>query len=129
MPQFEPGNDAGKEHRFKPGQSGNPAGKPKGTMSLTANLRALMEKEIDVVDPITKEPGKKKIGEVINLRLIANSIKGDARSIKIVQERLEGKPKQEVDVNAKVTTMDKIKRDGKEMDFNVGDQKPVEEPE
>ena len=106
---------------FKPGQSGNPKGKPKGTMSLTANLRKLMEKEIDVTDPITKETGKKKIGEIINLRLIANAIKGDARSIKLVQERLEGKPSQEVNLNAKVTKMDKIKRDGKEIDFNVGD--------
>lgn len=41
--QFKPGNDAGKDTRFKPGQSGNPGGQAKGTRRMlnAAFLKAL----------------------------------------------------------------------------------------
>jgi hypothetical protein len=120
---FKPGNDDGKDTQFKPGESGNPAGKAPGTENLTTSLRKYMEMEIEVVDPITKEPGKKKIRDIINMKAIANAIKGDQKAIQFVHERLEGKPRQEMDINANVTKMDKIKKDGKEIDFNVGDTK------
>lgn len=117
---FKPGNDDGKETQFKPGESGNPAGRPVGAKSLRASLQEMMEMELEVMDPITKKMGKKTVREIINMKAVANAMKGDSRAIQFVHERLEGKPKQEMDLNANVTKMDKIKRDGKEIDFDVG---------
>lgn len=82
---------------FEPGKSGNPNGRPKGSRSLTYILRQYMEKELDIDDPITKARVSKKIGDIINLKLISNAIKGDHQSIKQVFDRLEGMPKQEID--------------------------------
>jgi hypothetical protein len=82
---------------FKPGQCGNPKGRPKGSKSLTGILRAYMDKELEIDDPIEKKRVKKRIGDIINLKLISNAIKGDDRAIKQVFERLEGMPTQKVD--------------------------------
>lgn len=35
--------------RFKPGQSGNPAGKPKGTISKVTKLRQSIEKDVPAI--------------------------------------------------------------------------------
>jgi len=67
---------------FKPGQCGNPKGRPKGSKSLTGILRAYMDKELEIDDPIEKKRVKKRIGDIINLKLISNAIKGDDRAIK-----------------------------------------------
>ena len=39
-----------KQHRFKPGQSGNPRGRPKGAMSLRTALAREMNQKISVTD-------------------------------------------------------------------------------
>ena len=79
-----------KEHRFKEGQSGNPNGRPKG-ISLTTILKKYLNKEIDFTDPIEAKKVKKRIGDVIILKLLANAIKGDDRAIKEILERVDGK--------------------------------------
>jgi hypothetical protein len=42
------------EHRFKPGQSGNPSGRPKGTPSIMARVRRLMDADPDDWDRAEK---------------------------------------------------------------------------
>lgn len=37
--------DPPQEYRFKPGQSGNPAGRPKGSVSLTRLIREELERD------------------------------------------------------------------------------------
>ena len=40
MPNFEPGHSIGTDTRFKPGQSGNPAGRPRGLATIARAVLA-----------------------------------------------------------------------------------------
>lgn len=84
-------------HQFKPGVSGNPAGKPKGTRSISSIIREYLEAEIEVTDPITKTKGKKKISEVISLKMLQQAINGDMRAMQEILDRTEGKAAQRID--------------------------------
>lgn len=86
------------EHQFKPGQSGNPAGKKKGTKNLSTILRELVECEMDVIDPFTKKTEKKKVSEILMLKLVKKGMNDeDLASIKEIFDRLEGKAAQRID--------------------------------
>jgi hypothetical protein len=79
--------------RWKPGQSGNPHGRPKGTVSLTKTLRDLLEKEINLnVHPITGELNVKlTVREIMILAMMKKALKGDMTAIQTVFERVDGK--------------------------------------
>ena len=73
-----PKNDPPKEHRFKPGQSGNPKGRPKGT-SITARLKRIMEQDDgNVAEALAKAATKA-------------ALKGDYRFWKEIIDRIDGK--------------------------------------
>jgi hypothetical protein len=64
--------------RFKPGQSGNPRGRPKGTKNLLSDLREELSEKIRI-----REGGKER--QVSKQRafvksLVAAAVKGDARA-------------------------------------------------
>jgi len=74
-----------KPWQFQPGQSGNPSGRPKGTVSLTNLLRKkLLEGTCaqDVIDAT-----------------IRDALAGDAAARKLVWERMEGLLTQPVNIN------------------------------
>ena len=53
-----------KEHQFKPGQSGNPAGKPKGTIQLSTIIQNLAEDiDWDLTNLKSKDELKEKYGK------------------------------------------------------------------
>ena len=80
-----------KEHQFKPGQSGNPKGRPPG-MSVENQLRALFDLLLDENCPLTGETGKKKVSHLVNAQLVAKAAKeGDLKAIDMIYDRLEGK--------------------------------------
>jgi hypothetical protein len=67
---------------YKPGQSGNPKGKAKGTYSsLTSIVRNVMAN----INPKTGRPVSDVLGDVI----VAKCLAGDVRMIEAVWERLE----------------------------------------
>jgi uncharacterized membrane protein (UPF0182 family) len=66
-------------HWFKPGQSGNPGGRPKGT-SLTDRLRALVE-----------EGEKGKTADAICKAAVEAAKSGDFRFFQEILNRLDGK--------------------------------------
>lgn len=76
--RFQPGNKVG--NRFKPGESGNPKGRPLG-VSLTRILREKLEKGKD---------GEKTAKALID-KAIAMAKKGDFRFFKEIYERIDGK--------------------------------------
>ena len=68
-----------KTSQFKPGQSGNPKGRPKGARGLKQVVRAALDDEVDLVAggksmKITKR-------EVVVLKLIQKAAGGDVRAI------------------------------------------------
>lgn len=68
-----------KHSRFKPGQSGNPRGRPKGAKNVATVLRETMGKKIT----ITENGRRKTISwlDAIVLRLSRSAVEGDARAI------------------------------------------------
>lgn len=71
--QFKPGNP----YRFKPGESGNPGGRPRKDLSA------------EIAEAIFAEHG-----EEIYKAMLAKLLKGDAKVFTALAERPWGKPKQ-----------------------------------
>lgn len=68
-----------KTTRFKPGQSGNPHGRPKGSM----NLETLLDKALDAKVTMETQNGAKRITkrEAILLKWVNQALAGDTKSI------------------------------------------------
>ena len=80
------------EHgRYLPGASGNPGGRPKGSVSLVGALRRELERRQD-----SGQPGI----EVVAARLVDLAVDGDLRAVREIADRLDGKPTQAVDLHA-----------------------------
>lgn len=84
--QFAKGN----EHRFQPGQSGNPSGRPK-----TKLLSEGYAKELERVD----EKTGKTMADLITERIVKKARKGDLPAAKEVADRTQGRPLQQVAVS------------------------------
>jgi hypothetical protein len=67
-----------KAHKFKPGQSGNPSGRPKGTRNLSTDLAAISSRRISI-----RENGKERRisrQEAMLLSLYAKALHGDVKA-------------------------------------------------
>ncbi len=78
--------------QFKPGQCGNPNGRPKRDWTVQSLIEEAMEEQDE-----TGVPAKK----IIYKKLVALAKKGDIQAIKEVGQRLDGMPKQTNDLNIK----------------------------
>ena len=77
---------------FKPGQSGNPNGRPKG-LSITAMVREELEK--------VPEGQEKPAKELLVKRILHKAIsEGDKEMIKICWNYMDGLPSQGIDVTS-----------------------------
>ena len=79
-----PNPEVGKATQFKPGESGNPSGRPKAILS------DWLRREMEALDPETQQEVAQKVARV----LIQKALAGDVRAIQVLAERLEGKPPQ-----------------------------------
>ena len=70
-----------KEHRFKPGQSGNPGGRPKGSRSPSALIRHYFDEGLEGVD----------LGDALIKSMFKRAIDGSFRHCKEIVDRLDGK--------------------------------------
>jgi hypothetical protein len=73
-----------KEHRWKPGQSGNRKGRPKGVRNFQTDLEDLLSSRVTVM-----ENGRRKkvpVQKAALLRLGEKALKGDGRSIEKLLE-------------------------------------------
>jgi len=89
---FESGNGYGSEYRFKPGESGNPGGRPKSAV-LSAALRAKLKS--DVVKKLTSRTFAEKLCD----KLVEEGLDGNVNAIVAIGDRTEGKPAVTMSVN------------------------------
>lgn len=98
------------EHtRFQPGQSGNPAGRPKGSRSFKTELRNALATEVEVqIDGAKQRMSKFR---VIFERLMSSASKGDFKAAALIVEL-----GQKIDSESPSATNDQI-------ELSSGDQK------
>jgi len=77
----------GQAFRFKPGQSGNPGGRPR-TARLSEACR------VKRVSPIPGDPESRSFAEAIADKLAQQALKGDIRAAQELADRGEGRPSQ-----------------------------------
>src|SRR4026208_1653010 len=65
--------------RFKPGQSGNPSGRAKGSQNLKTLFHKIMKEEIQLREGADVRRGSK--AEAIMRGLVIGALKGDSRSM------------------------------------------------
>jgi hypothetical protein len=80
---FEKGHGFGAEHRFKPGQSGNPKGRPK-CKEISKALRELLASD----RPFRPKTGAEKLA----LTWFKQSLKGNVPALVSLSDRCEGRP-------------------------------------
>ena len=98
-----------KRHQFKPGQSGNPRGRPKGTKNLKTDLEEELSELIFIREGGSEKQISKQRGVI--KALVAKSINGDVRATNAVlalELRLvfkDSEPDDEVDLSAEDTAI------------------------
>ena len=90
--------NTGKKQRGKPfvkGQSGNPAGKPKGTYSLVTLLKQQLE--------LIKKGDKKTYGEIIIDKILEKAVdEGNEQIIKMILNYVDGMPVQRNEIQGNI---------------------------
>jgi hypothetical protein len=82
--QYKVGKKRPPKHtQFKPGQSGNPAGRPKGSSNLKAKLERELRKSV-LVEKKNGQSIRMTKADVLARQLVDNSIRGDVRTAAIV---------------------------------------------
>lgn len=92
-------SEALKRGMFKPG---DPRAKGTHAKNVGPQLRTILKKvldsELDLDDPITRENYKMTIAHAIALRLVKRALEGNLKSIEMIMDRLEGKPGQSLSI-------------------------------
>lgn len=97
--------EASKKHRWQKGQSGNPSGRPKNMVNLTAILNEALQD--DHIETKTTGKGKNKktkqiktnYAVLIIMRMLDMAVaQGNDKMINAIFDRIEGKPVQSVNL-------------------------------
>ena len=92
-------------HQWKPGESGNPKGRPKGSRSISDYLRkfgdldtpeALRERLRTMFPKIARKGDKFTMEEALWLSVYVHAIKGQPWAYNMIADRLEGKAVQAI---------------------------------
>jgi hypothetical protein len=75
---------------YKKGQSGNPAGKPKGTLNRSTIIKRWLEAAEDVQNPITGKNERLTQADIMTLALIKEARKGNVNAYKELMDSMFG---------------------------------------
>lgn len=90
---------------WRPGQSGNPKGRPRKGNAIAEELQRILEEERD--DPA--RPGQKATGARIYAEAAwRRAVNGDSTALRIVIEHTGGKPHQTIDLTTMKPTIDEV---------------------
>ena len=84
---------------FKPGQSGNPKGRPKGIPNAKTRYKRLLELTQQKTNPVTGEIEEFTVAEQMDMKIFDKALKGDLQAYREIMDRLEGKPKITTDID------------------------------
>lgn len=103
------------DNKIKKGEVRNPQGKT-GNRSITDYLRRFADSDEITYHIIQEKDGKRKemkgrvkgadnqtIGQLIAAQLLNEAVKGNLQAISMIQDRLEGKPKQRIEQDLDVS--------------------------
>jgi len=76
---------------YKKGESGNPAGKPKGAVNLTTKMREALDR--------IHEGSQTQYDDILIQSILRDAIKTDGQSRKLVMQYMEGMPKQSTEIS------------------------------
>ena len=79
------------KHQFKKGESGNPAGRPKGARNRSTIAKKWLEMEEKVKNPITGQDEKLEQQDIMTLALIKKARLGDVQAYKELMDSGYGK--------------------------------------
>ncbi len=89
-------NDNIKDHEFKKGQSGNPNGRPKGSLNRSTIVKKWLSALEQAKNPISGDSESMSQEDIITLALIKKARKGDTQAYKALMDSGYGAPKQEI---------------------------------
>jgi len=84
---------------FKKGQSGNPNGRPKGTLNASTVIKRWLEADEKKQNPLTQKSESLTQLDIITLAQIVKARKGDTSAFNALLDRVYGKPKQTLDID------------------------------
>jgi len=100
------------EHRWKPGQSGNPRGVPKGKTVTSVTHKLLHTKAlaaggvfVEMAEKMGLSPKKATVLDLFARRAVLNAMGGNGTALAQILDRLEGKPAQEIVVDGRITAI------------------------
>jgi hypothetical protein len=93
-----------KSTRFRPGQSGNPRGRTKGTANLKTDLVAELAERIDISEGGRRRAVSKQRG--VLKQLVAKALRGDVRAANTVLGLVERLLDARADADTALTTQD-----------------------
>lgn len=84
---------------IKKGEVRNPKGRPPGIPNTKTRLKKFLEILQEIDNPITGEKEVLSVAEQMDLKQILKATKeGDQKSYQLLLDRLEGKPKESIDL-------------------------------
>lgn len=92
-------------HKFEPGVSGNPNGRPKKEHSITQTIRDMMDE-------------KPEIKKALGAKILEMAMKGDITAIKTIWNYLDGMPLQATDITSGGEPLQMITLDTKKEEKN-----------
>jgi len=95
-----------KKHEFKKGQSGNPKGRPKGSLNRSTIARRWLEATRKGKNPLTGKDEVLTQEDVITLALIRKAIDGDVSAYKALMDSGYGTAKDTIDINTNEVGID-----------------------
>ncbi|MCA6484057.1 MAG: hypothetical protein IM547_01490 [Chitinophagaceae bacterium] len=88
---------------FKKGRSKHPNSGNRGKQLRTV-LKELLESKIKINDPLDKVERVMTVNEAVALSLVHRALHGNLAAIKLIFERLEGLPKQQIELDGHLQT-------------------------
>ena len=89
-----------KPWQFKPGQSGNPAGKPKGAKHFATLFKELLQEQVDILDKSTGKKQRMTMLKAMALSMAQQAMRGNVKAFSAVADRLDGKPQNYLDITS-----------------------------